>query len=158
MPGTILNKYGQPNIALNIAITGLPNLNSAQSVSVDNTTTLFIDSLVQTLIKTSGAGTFNTSYVDVYAYGTSNSGLNFSGTASGVNSLYTGSLLSLFKLGRIPATANSTVFIGGPWSVASAFGASLPDHWGIVVDNESSGTLDLTVGSAWYQGVYGSYT
>ena len=64
-----------------------------------------------------------------------------------------------FKLiGVINVVANSTTYYGGPFSVAAAFGGQLPDHWGIVVQNESGATLDGSVGSAYYQGVKAQMT
>jgi hypothetical protein len=117
---------------------------------------MFVDALAAVKIKTAASSTSSTGYVD--AYGTCDGGTDFSGGASGADGAYSGQLSALFKLGRIAAVTNATTYVGGPWSVASAFGGSLPDHWGICVDNESGGTLDATVGSAWYQGVYGQYT
>lgn len=66
----------------------------------------------------------------------------------------------MFKLGRIAVIANATSYPGGPWSVASAFGGSLPAEWGIIVDNESGAALDSTEGNhlKLYQPVYGQYT
>jgi hypothetical protein len=102
------------------------------------------------------ASTSATGYVDVYAYGTADGGSHYSGGASGTDGAYSGQLSALLKLGRIAVVANNGVYVGGPWSVASAFGGSLPDHWGIAIDQESGATP--AAGSAWYQGVYGQYT
>ncbi len=56
-------------------------------------------------------------------------------------------------LGVINANANSTTYTSNPFSVASIFGGKLPDHWGVVFENETGATLDASVGSIWYQGI-----
>jgi len=45
-------------------------------------------------------------------------------------------------------------------SIAAAFGGVMPSHWGIVVVNNSGGTLDSTSGNhaAIWQGVLAQYT
>ena len=157
MAGNILNKYGTPNQSITCTITSLATANQRQSTVIDNSTNLFTDALVMVQAKTASSSTSATGYVDVYAYACVDGGTIFSGGASGSDAAFSGPLASLFKLGRLPTVANSTIYDGGPWSVASAFG-SLPQKWGIVVDNESGATLDASTGSAIYQGVEGSYT
>src|SRR5580700_9781428 len=155
MAGNITNRYGTSNQSVTCTITGLASGSQRASTAVDNTSNTFIDALAAVKIKTAASSTSSTGYVDVYAFGTSDGGSDYSGGASGTDGAYSGQLSALFKLGRIAAVANSTTYVGGPWSVAAAFGGTLPDHWGIAVDNESGATLDASVGSAWYQGVYG---
>ena len=62
---------------------------------------------------------------------------------------------NLRLVGVINVVANSTTYIGGPLSIASAFGGTLPARWGIVLENRSGAALDSTAGnhSAIYQGV-----
>jgi hypothetical protein len=158
MAGNILNKYGTNGQAITCTITSLSNAAQRQSTAIDNTSNTFVDALVQVKVKTAGSSTSSTGYVDVYAYGTSNGGTDYSAGASGSDASFSGALASCFKLGRLPTITNSTTYVGGPWSVAAAFGGSLPDHWGIIVDNESGAALDGSVGSVWYQGVEGQYT
>jgi hypothetical protein len=158
MAGTILNDYGSSGQAITCTITSLASGSQRAGTAVANTSNLFVDSLVAVKVKSNASGTSATGYVDVYTFGTSDGGSDYSGGASGTDGAYSGQLSALFKLGRIAAVANSMTYVGGPWSVASAFGGSLPASWGICVDNESGATLDASVGSAWYQGVYGSYT
>ena len=56
-------------------------------------------------------------------------------------------------IGIINCVANSTAYVRIGMSVAQAFGGSLPDHFGIVVQNLSGAALDASVGSANYQGI-----
>ncbi len=157
MAGNILSKYGTSNQAITITITSLATTNLRGSTAIDNTSNLFTDALVHVKIKTAGSSTSATGYVDVFAYGTADGGTTYSGGFAGSDGAYSGHVSSLKKIGRLPAVANSTTY-NDVFSVASGFSGVLPDHWGIVVDNESGATLDASIGSAWYQGVSGSYT
>jgi hypothetical protein len=158
MAGDIKNKYGPSNQAITVTIPGLNNAGVRGSTAVDNSANVFVDALVMVKVKTGASGTAATGFVDVYAYGTADSGTTYSGGFGGADAAYLAPLSAVVKLGRIAAGANATVYAGGPWSVAAAFGGSLPDHWGIAVDNETGASLDASVGNAFYQGVYGQYT
>ena len=128
------------------------------STAVDNTSNLFTDALVSVVIKTNAAGVSSTGWVQVYAYATSNGGTNYSGGASGSDGAYSGLTANLMPIGRISVVANATTYPGGPFSVAAAFGGSLPASWGIAVENRTGAALDASVGSANYQGVLAQYT
>jgi len=104
--------------------------------------------------KSAGSATSATGSVNVYAYGTADGGTTYSDGASGTDGSITLTNPPNMKLiGVINVVANSTTYIGGPWSVAAAFGGIIPDHWGIVVENKSGATLDGSVGSSFYQGI-----
>lgn len=156
---TVKSLYGSNGQAITCTITSLTNGSSASgagrsSVAVDNTSNEFLDALVQVKVKTSASALANDKAVYVYAYGTSDGGTDYTDGAPGTDSAFTGTNPPNMKLlGVINAVASSTTYVGGPWSVAAAFGGVLPDHWGIYVVNFTGQTLDASVGSAWYQGV-----
>jgi hypothetical protein len=156
---TIQSKYGTNNQAITCTITSLANASGVNgagraSTAVDNTTNLFLDALVQVKIKTSASALGNDKLVYVYAYGTSDGGTDYTDGITGTDAGFTATNPPNVKLlGTINAVASSTTYVGGPWSVANAFGGVLPDHWGIFVVNFTGQTLDASVGSAWYQGV-----
>lgn len=160
MAGNILNGYGANGQAITCTLASLASGSQRQSAAVDNSSNLFPDALVAVDVKTNAAGTSATGFVDVYAAGTVDGGTTYSGGAGGTDAAYTGKLTALARLGRIDATANATTYLGGPWSVAAAFGGSLPQKWSIVVDNETGAALDATEANhtKQYQGVYGTYT
>lgn len=150
---TIKSLYGTSNQAITCTITSLGNNAQQQSTAIDNTTNLFIDALVMVKIKTAAASTSTSGIVNVYAYGTSDGGTDYTDGASGTNgSITLTNPPNARLLGIINANANSTTYTSGPFSVAAAFGGVLPDHWGIVVENKTGATLDASVGSSWYQG------
>ena len=151
---TIKQLYGTSNQSITCTLTSLANNGQQGSAAIDNTTNLFLDALVFVKIKTNAASTSASGIVNVYAYGTADGGTTYTDSVTGTNASQTlTSPPNVRLIGVINAVANSVTYNGGPFSVAAAFGGLLPDHWGIVVENQSGNTLDAAVGSSWYQGV-----
>lgn len=160
MAGDIKQKYGSSSQAITITVASLVTNTARASTVVDNSSNVFTDALLSAMLKT-GTTTANT-YIQVYVYGTSSGGTRYTGGATGSDAAYTMvSQSPLIPIGRIgvPDTTART-YNAGPWSVAQAFGGSLPDHWGVVVENQSGANLDATAGNhvVEYQGVYGQFT
>lgn len=160
MPADIKSKYGTSNQAIVCSLApagvGLANNGARASTAVDNTTNLFLDALVFLNIKSGAAGTLATGTVNVYAYGTSDGGTNYTEGATGTDAAITlVSPTNLKLIGIINVVAVATTYKSGPFSVAAAFGGVLPDHWGIVIENKSGGAFDTTEGNHLkvYQGV-----
>lgn len=153
----IKTAYGTSNQAITCTLTSLANGSRRQSAAVDNTSNLFLDALVALKLKSGSSGTSSAGRADVYAYGTVDGGTDYSDGATGSDAAITLTGPPNMRLiGTVNMVANSTTYVAGPFSVAQAFGGVLPDHWGIVVDNESGSAFDGTVASAFYQGVYGT--
>lgn len=152
----IKSKYGTSNQGITITLAGLTNNSQRQSTAIDNTSNVFLDALVQLKVKSGAASTSATGVVNIYAYGTADGGTSYSDSASGSDAAITLTVPPNMRLIRvINVVANAVTYIGGPFSVAAAFGGMLPDHWGIVVENKSGGTLDATEGNfaKFYQGI-----
>ncbi len=159
MAGNLLNKYGTNNQAITCTFTSLASNGQRQSTAIDNTSNTFIDALVFVTVKTNASGTSATGYVNVYAYGSVDGGTNYSDGATGSDGSITLTAPPNMRLiGTVNCVANATTYKGGPFAVALAFGGVLPDHWGIVIENKTSATLDASVGAAIFQGVEGQYT
>jgi hypothetical protein len=151
----VLEAFGSSGQSITCTITSLTNTSQRQSTVVDNSSNLFLDALVSVKVKTAGSSTSATGFVNVYAYGTVDGGTTYSDGASGSDgSITLTSPPNMRLIGVINCVANSTTYIGGPFSVAAAFGGILPQKWGIVVENLTGATLDGSVGAAEYQGVY----
>jgi hypothetical protein len=151
---TVEAKYGSNNQSITCTITSLGSTAARQSTAVDNTTNLFLEALVFVTVKTSASALSTVPFVNVYAYGTCDGGSNYTDGATGTDGAIT--LVNppnLKLIGVISTPATSTTYKAGPFSVAAAFGGVLPDHWGIVVENQTGQTLDASVGAAIYQGV-----
>lgn len=154
MASTVKSSYGSSNQAITCTITSLANNGQRGSAAIDNSSNLFLDALVFVKVKSNASGTGATGTVNVYAYGTADGGTTYSDGVSGTDAGQTLTAPANLRLiGTINVVANSTSYWGGPFSVAQAFGGILPDHWGIVVENKTSATLDASIGSAWYQGI-----
>lgn len=144
-------------VSLTCTLTSVTNNTQWGCASVDNTTNLYLDAVTFIQIKTNAAGTSATGTLNVYAYGSADSGTTYSDSVTGTNASQTlTSPPNVKVIGVCNAVANATTYNCGPFEVAQAFGGVLPDKWGIVVENKSGATLDATIGSAWYEGAYAS--
>lgn len=153
---TLKPLYGSSNQSITCSLAGLTTTSLRQSTVIDNSSNLFIDALVVLKIKSGGSGTTATGAVYVYVYGTADGGTSYSDGASGTDGAFTPTAPTNLRLiGVINVVANSTTYTSSPMSVAAAFGGVLPDHWGIVIENKTGGTLDSTEGnhSKHYQGI-----
>ncbi len=160
MAGNITAKYGTNNQTITCTLASLTNNSARSSAAVDNTSNLFLDVLVMLQIKSGASSTASTGAVNVYAYGTVDGGTTYTegaGTDAGITLTVPPNAR---LIGVINVVANATTYKAGPFSVAAAFGGVLPDHWGIIVENKTGGTLDSTEGShlKLYQGVEAQYT
>jgi hypothetical protein len=152
---SVKSAYGSTNQTISCTFTSLANNGQRGSAAIDNTSNLFLDALVEVKVKSAASSTSATGFVNVYAYGTSDGGTNYSDGVTGTDANATLTVPpNVILIGRINVVANSATYIGGPFSVAAAFGGVLPDHWGIVIENKTGATLDASIGSSWYQGVF----
>lgn len=161
MAGSLLSLYGTSNQTITITIASLATNGQQQSTAIDNSSSLFLDALVQLKVKTGGASTSATGYCNVYALGTTDGGTSYSDGGTGTNGSITLTNPPNARLiGAFYLTANATTYISTPFSVAAAFGGILPQKWAIVLENKTGGTLDATGGSHFciFQGISGSYT
>ena len=152
----ITQAYGTTNQPLTITIASLGNSSSRQSTVVDNTVNIFTDVLVSLKIKTGASGTSTTGIVSIYAFGTVDN-TNYSENASATDAAITLTTNPNVRLiGILNVAANATTYYSPVFSVASAFNGAIPAKWGIIITNNTGGSLDATSGnsSAIYQGVY----
>lgn len=159
--GDIKQKFGTGNQSLTITIASLTNGSARQSTEVDNSSNVYGDALVFLKIKTGASGTASTGFVSVYAFASVDGGTSRTENAGASDAAITPTVpTNLRSIGIINCVANATTYYGGPMSVAAAFGGVMPERWGIVIKNETGGTLDTTGGNhaAIWQGVYGQYT
>jgi hypothetical protein len=154
MASTFKAQYGSNNQSITCTITSLANNGQRSSAAIDNTSNLYLNALVQVIVKSNASGTSATGYVNVYAYGTADGGTSYpegAGTDTGVTLTVPPNVR---QIGVINVVANATTYKSEPMSVKQAFGGDLPDHWGIIVENKTGAAFDASVGSAFYQGTY----
>lgn len=144
--------YGSGNQPIGITLTGLGNNVQWQSNLIDNSTSLFLDCFVVLELQTTNVSTAGA--VNVYAYASANGGSTFTDNLSGSNgSALLTSTPNTRILGVVNAQVASTIYVGGPFSVAGVFNGVLPQQWGIVVENKLGAQVSSTLGSAWFQGM-----
>ena len=132
--------------SITITLASLANNGIASCTALDNSSNLYDDALVQLKIKTGAASTGSGVPINVYAYASADGGTTYpDGAGTNTSSGVTTTQLRL--LGQIIVSANATTYISDPMSVAAAFGGVLPEHWGIVIENKSGGSLDSTEGN-----------
>lgn len=159
--GTLKTAYGSDGVAITCSLapsgTGLANNASRASTAIDNSVNGAVDALVFVSIKTAASAA---GYVAVYAFGSVDGGTLYSDGVTGSDASFTPtSPTNLVPLGRISCPAASTTYYGGPWSIAAAFGGSMPKKWGIVIQNLTGQALDTTEANHTkkYQELMGSY-
>ncbi len=151
---TIKSSYGTSNQTITCTITSLTNTSARASTALDNTSNLFLDVAVFCKVKSNASGTNAVGYVNVYAYGTADGGTTYTQSATGTDAGITLTTPPNARvIGTINVTANAVTYNAGPFSVSKGFDGIMPDHWGIIVENQSGATLDASVGSCWYQGM-----
>lgn len=149
--------------AQTMTVTNLHSLASSatggwQSAVVDNTTNLYLDSLVMVVLDFANTAPSAGKAAYVYAYGGIESG-TYTDPASGSEGTITlpditANALKIKLIGVIPYTTADEVAEGGPFSVAGAFGGVLPPYWGVVIMNHSGAALAGSGNLVHYRGVY----
>lgn len=149
----IKTRYGTAAQALTITLNGLENASGRQSDAVDNTTTAFLDVLVQLALTSGSSGVSGTGTVEVYAYGAVDGGTGYSEGMTGTDGAATlTSPPNLTRLGAVNVVAAATSYRSRLMSVAAAFGGVMPAKWGLVVINKSGAALGTDC-AARFQGV-----
>lgn len=119
-----------------------------ESTAVDNKDTdNAIDCLVGGIV-TTGTSPTASRQIEVWAYG-SYDDTTFSGGATGSNANLTPSEKTLMKLLTIIPTVNTSdkAYQWGPFSVAQAFGGTMPVQWGIYIVHNTGQNLNSTAGN-----------
>ena len=132
---------------ITVSLASLADGAKRESTAIDNTSSLYLDAHVQLKVK-AGSTVSGDAAVYVYAYGTTDSsGLGYSGGASGSDSAFSGTLANTKLIGVISTPASGTAYESDIMSVAAGFGGSLPNKWGIIVQNKTGSALDGTEGN-----------
>lgn len=118
--------------------------------AIDNAgTDLAIDSLLGGFISVGTTPTANTQ-IEVWAYG-SYDGTSYDGGATGTDAALTptGSktLLRLITIIPVVAATSNVKFTFGPFSIAQAFGGTMPRKWGTFVVHNTGVNLNSTAGN-----------
>lgn len=145
---TIKMSYGSSGQTITCTLASLTTGSTRASTAINNSSDLALDVLLMVKIKSGGASTVASGYVNIYGYGSVDGGTTYpegiTGTDAGLTLV---SPTNLRLIGVLNVVANATTYTSEPMSVAQAFGGILPQYWGIVIENQSGGTLDSTEGN-----------
>lgn len=123
-------------------------------VFVDNTSNLDVDDQVTVKVTSGASGVSSTGAVVIYAYGCIGGTTTCSDGVTGTDATQTlTNPTNLNKIMSCNVVANATAYICGPFSIANAFGGTVPARWGIVVQNLSGAALAASVNSVSYDAV-----
>ena len=114
-----------------------------EGTAIDNGTDDAIDALVGGFITTGTTPTAG--QIEIWVYGTYD-GTSFSGGATGSDAALTPQTKTLLRLLTVvPTSATSNQkYTWGPFSVAAAFGGTMPRKWGIFVTHNTAVNLNST--------------
>ena len=141
---TVDTGYGSPTgITITLHSPQIADTNSQQSDEWSAVTGNVVDMLVRGKTAMAGAAT---DYIYVHTAGAVESGSPyiFTDGATGTNSSFTtANLLNSPLLGAIKCNGTNIV-VGGPWSLASAWGGFIPPAVALIYRNESGASTSST--------------
>jgi hypothetical protein len=125
-----------------------------ESNQIDNTSTLYMDALVQGKVTVGTTPTANTQ-IAIYVWGADTSLATtaidvLDGTDSAETLTNTGILFSALKLGAtiiVPIATSDVGYAFAPFSVAALFGGVMPKYWGLYVAHNTGVNLNATGGN-----------
>lgn len=141
---TLKEQLGSATL-ITVTLASLASGSWRQSNFVDNSSNLFMDIFVQLDVKTgaTAAGT-----VDIWSYASIDGGTTYSDGATGTDSAFTPTASpNLVFVGSVNTPAVTTSYVSRQFSLAFAYGGSLPQRWGLAIKNTNGGALDATEGN-----------
>lgn len=152
MATTSLNTAG--SAAITITVTSLADGGYRESASVDNSTNLYIDAHVAVSLQVGAVAADGA--INIFGYGSMDGGTIYSGGLIGTDETITWGTtpatssvegfnnIPLLGVLSVDTTDDDNDIEGGPFALAPAFGGVMPDHWGIVVNNETGAAFHAT--------------
>lgn len=150
--GAIVNhRYGTAGAAITCSLASLAHDAARSSASIDNTTDLFLDVLVQFQVVLQTGTPGSDGVVFIYAYGTADADTvamwghtDIDGTDKAMTLI---NFDNLRRIGTIACPTSGGTFESSPMSIASAFGGIMPRKWGVVLHNRTNIALSATEGN-----------
>lgn len=149
--------------AQSMTVTNLNSLASSatagwQSSVVDNTSNLFLDSLVMAVIDFANTAPANSKAMYWYAYHGLESGTYTNPVTGSEGTLtlldVTANAQALRTLGVMPYTTADEVVESAVMSVAATAGGILPPYWGVAAINHTGAAIAASGNTVKYRGIY----
>ena len=131
-----------------------------ESDVIDNSSNLYVDYLLSGVITTASSGLTDSKGILVYCYAQQTDSPSYPAGITGSDAGLTLNSTEVRDAGLVLAAAigtnntASTAYSFNAVSVASCFGGSLPQRWGVFVVQNTGGAL--ASGTLTYQGIYGT--
>ena len=127
-----------------------------QSTEVDNSVLRFLDAHVLVTCMTTGLAVSSTGTLEVYGYGQVGDAKPWRTDTAGATDAAITNLPNARLLGVMQANSGLTIYAGGPFSVANAFGGILPFKWGVLIANRTGANTHGSggVNNLFYSGYY----
>lgn len=139
--GDVKNAYAA-KATVTVTLTSLANGAARESTVIDNTTNKYRDYLLR--VQTNGQAS-GTAQLNIYVYSALGD-TTYTDGATGTDAAFTAaSRLNAPFLGFVQMNS-ATAVTAGAFSVASAFGGTLPDKFGFLFVNNSGAALSATAG------------
>jgi len=136
------------------------NLLAGRESDVVSNTNLYVDYLLSGVITTASSGLSDSTGILVYCYAQQTDSPSYPAGVTGSDSALTLDSAEVRDSGLVLAAAigtndtASTAYSFNAVSIASCFGGSLPERWGVFVVQNTGGAL--ASGTLTYQGIYGT--
>lgn len=125
------------------------------STVIDNSTNLDEDALIGGVFQTAAGSPSSSKSVSVYVYSEVDATPHYTDGVSGSDAGFTRTdPPNLILLGVVNLIAGATNYYFGQWSVAQAFGGTLPSAWGVVVCNDTGLALGGTANGQTVNKIY----
>jgi hypothetical protein len=132
--------------AITITLAGLATGGARQSTAWD--WSQWLDILISLKLQAGASGVAAAGAVDIFVFATTDGGATYTASATASDAAITLALpTEAIYLGRSFLNTNAQIRREGPWSIASAFGGTLPASGGIIVRNGTGAALDATEGN-----------
>ena len=142
--GDVKIEYGT-DTAATITLASLANGAARQSTVIDNSTNEFVDYLITVRVKSGGSTPSSDRAAYVYvAAGNGNIRAENAGASDAAITL--SSPPNATRIGYISMPAANTSYYSGPFSVAAAFGGTVPKDFAIIVENRHGQAFTATAG------------
>lgn len=149
--------------AQSMTVTNLHSLGSSatagwQSTVVDNTSNLYLDSLVMAVIDFANTAPANSKCVFFFAYHGLESGTYTNPVTGSEGTLtlldVTANAQAMKMLGILPYTTADEVAESVLWSVAATAGGILPPYWGVAAINHTGAAIAASGNTIKFRGVF----
>lgn len=157
MAATIFQQsWGAVGSQITITLDALGNGSFRQSDEVSNQVKSFLDAHLVLVCATTATGVSSTGTVEIYGYAEVGDARPWRTDTAGAVDGAISDIPNARLIGVLQANSGSKIYVGGPFSVANAFGGILPIKWGIVVANRTGAQLTNSAGinSLFYSGYY----